>query len=248
MSALSEVIAELRAALDTMAAARMHAVEAQARLADALTTFRLHTTGSSQPAVPQAIASFEAGITKVEEAIATFGQLEQLISHVLSNLTGAEPANSSADAPGPSTAEVGRRGSQLADGRARGVRIRQDGTTETLYSGDGPPWYETARAALATLGGPNGRKLARLARHVEVRLVFMLLAEIEAGDRPADQPVRETVVMDRPPCSAPPQPPTPFSCHYQLGNIIRAVLPSGSTLTVIDADGSMWVYPKETKR
>lgn len=132
--------------------------------------------------------------------------------------------------------------------QAQGAWIRPDGSTEDLHSGDHPPWFEVAKSELTKMGGPNGRKLARLARHVEVRLIFQLRHEILTGKRDKDIPVNETLVMDRPPCFAPPQPPAPFSCHYQLGNIIRVALPAGSTLTVMTSDGKVRVYPKEAKQ
>jgi hypothetical protein len=56
-----------------------------------------------------------------------------------------------------------------------------------------------------------------------------------------------TIVLSRPPCGAGELPGRPYTCDKKLGEIIRRLLPAGSTLTVIDADEKVWIYPKEVE-
>jgi hypothetical protein len=162
MSALSEVIAELRAALDTMATARLRAVEARERLADALTTFRWHTTGSSQRVVPQAIASFEAGLAKIDAGIATLDEAEYSTRRYLDHLVGpvSRPATTKPTAPlvGPSrpyadagwAAIVGREIDPIKNHVTSGIVFDDDGNRfdEIFASGERGTWFRKAEEFL----------------------------------------------------------------------------------------------------
>lgn len=119
-----------------------------------------------------------------------------------------------------------------------GIWIRDDGTTEELRSGKDTPWYAETFRQLRRIGGPAGRALTRLATHIEVQMIL--------GRPHKDESPEITLVLSRPPCGTPPAPNEPFTCNSQLANLIRATR-RDITLTVIDADGRVWTYPREKR-
>jgi hypothetical protein len=102
-----------------------------------------------------------------------------------------------------------------------------------LRSGHGDEWYDKAKALAPHLLPPHLRRAVRLARHIEVKLAVRMREE----QRP-----HETVVIDREVCGR-----TAADEHEPLtcDKILKYFLPTGSTLTVVETDGTRITYRGE---
>lgn len=145
---------------------------------------------------------------------------------------GGQPAHRRhADVVGRELRRIGRTG---YGAETTGAWINDDGTVEQISSGRDTPWYRRTRAVLAGLG----RKNTALDTHCEAQAVVRMHQE---GKR------HGTIVLSRPPCGVGETPGRPYTCDKRLGEIIRRLLPAGSTLTIVDPDHEVWIYPKEVE-
>jgi hypothetical protein len=252
LASIQDVVAALRGALDQIDTARRRLIEAGTDWRTAAVGYSAATPGSHQPEVVD-LASLGGQVqNQIRDADQLVGRCQMTVTTIIDRLVGGiGPA-----APSPADKSRGETGGradhQTSHGHhaavirrelrrigrtgygveTRGAWINDDGTAEPVTSGTATPWYRRTRAVLAGLG----RRNTALDTHCEAQAVVRMQQE---GRR------HGTLVLSRPPCGVGDVPARPYTCDTRLGVIIRRLLPSGSTLTVVDPDGKTWTYPKE---
>lgn len=252
MASIQDVIAALRDVLDQVDTARRRLIEAGAGWRDAAVGYSTATTDSHQPEAVD-LASQDGHVqNQIRDADQMVGRCQVTVAAIIDRLAGvvgparSSPANKSGgetggrvvDQPGHERhADVVRRelrriGRTGYGVETKGAWINDDGTAEAVTSGTATPWYRRTRAVLAGLG----RRNTALDTHCEAQAVVRMQQEGRT---------RGILVLSRSPCGVGDMPARPYTCDTRLGGIIRRLLPSGSTLTVVDPDGKIWTYPKE---
>jgi hypothetical protein len=248
MNNVGDVVVELRQALALVDNALNHLRSAQDDTESGARAWQSATCGSMSSDVVATAGQWQQVADQLSEIVRGLVILCERIRTYVAGLGGASepvaaPYRSTFDkAQGGDEREVDpvetirrRVGTTPIGTETKGVWIRADGTTEDLRSGTGTEWYGETRQFLLKLGGRRGRELARLATHIEAQFVR----------RMAEQGMTEcTLVLSRSPCATPPADAEPFTCDSQLGNMIRALLLPGATLTVVDPQGKTWTYPE----
>jgi hypothetical protein len=198
--------------------------------------------GSGRPEVAD-IASLDVHIqSQLRAADELAARCESLVNAIIDRLvggSGSAPIAQSAVRDSRTSLprdllrrELRRIGRTGYGAETRGTWINDDGSVESITSGRATPWYRRTRAVLTGLG----RRHTALDTHCEAQAVVRMQQE---GRRHA------TIVLSRRPCGTDDVPPRPYTCDSRLGEIIRRLLPPGSTLTVVDPDEGIWTYPKE---
>lgn len=249
MVSVTEVAAALRgvlACLDEAAVAVMRIASLFDELIDVWTTA---VAESASTQVEPGTASWAAARDHAEALSDAIVAARSAVEEYLAAL-GVDSGDAAGAGTGPAPGSLGstrdtaihqarqRVGRGVPGSQTRGAWVRDDGGIEELRSGNDTEWFPAADRELRRLGGTRGVALSRLATHLEVQFVVRMRSE-----RISDA----TLVLDRPPCGTPPRRPAPFTCDAQLGNLIRALLPAGSVLRVVDPDGGVWTYPKTKK-
>lgn len=244
MSTLGDVIAQLRATLDRVGDARRLLLRGADHRDEAATRLAATLRGATAEDAARAQAHLATAGDQVATALAATDQAEQRIRAYLHRIGGVAAAPCEQLPAGSDHARLVRQIQQRTAHSPPGTRtvgtlVKPDGTTEPLCSGKDTPWYAETVRELRRLGGPAGRALARLATHIEVQTVLARMG--------ADELAEATLVLSRRPCGTPPDPAAPFTCDSQLDNLIAAT-GRELRLTVIAPDGTVWVYPKRTKK
>lgn len=123
--------------------------------------------------------------------------------------------------------------------QAAGWWLRSDGSRTRVLSGvddDPDGWQKQAERFLRNAFPGEGRGLLALSRHVEIKIAMRLM-----GKSPTD----EVVVMDRVVCG---RDPDTAALDYTCDKVLPAILEEGTTLTVIEPDGTRVAYRGRRKR
>ncbi|WP_367136705.1 DddA-like double-stranded DNA deaminase toxin [Saccharothrix sp. HUAS TT1] len=117
--------------------------------------------------------------------------------------------------------------------QAAGWWLHSDGSRTRVLSGeddDPNSWQKQAEQFLKREFPGKGPALAVLAKHVEIKIAIRLLGK---------PPTHEVVVMDRVVCG---RDPKTARYRYTCDGYLPAVLEEGTTLTVVEPDGTRVTY------
>jgi SCP1.201-like deaminase len=232
---LSEIIDGIRQVLDLIETGRRILRGVLERLDETAAQYATIMRGSAAPESDEITADLTRARHQATVGLAVAEQSRQLIAAYLASIAGSgAPGISAGDAALPvrirHAAKISEAQARLGRGvrgsETRGAWPNPDGSIEDIRSGIDTPWY---RRAKAIFGGFGNLRYTRLARHCEGQAVVRIQKE---------QLREATIILDRAPCGTPPDPADEWTCDQKLDDIMRRVLPVGSTLTVIDPDGT----------
>ncbi|WP_433265325.1 DddA-like double-stranded DNA deaminase toxin [Actinosynnema sp. CS-041913] len=230
MTTLSAVANTLRTAADTLPITLLG--EATDATEEAATTLALATTGTTQPELIQAVATFTDAYQQAQQLLLQAIALRDTL-HAIANRLAA-PTTPSPPPPHPPARvdQIRRSLPRRPEGSETQGRWLGPGTDVTvLRSGKGDEWYDKALAFIKGMGG-RGRVLM-LATHVEVKLAVRMREE---------RRTQETVIIDRQVCG---RRETDSHLANTCDKQLKHILPPGTTLTVVEHDGTRVVYRGE---
>lgn len=233
MAALHEVIAGLRHVLDRAAEGRRHLLRSLESLADARRHFATVLAGSADPDAESAPAHLAKAHATALAQVAALDRAVELVRDYLRSIAG--------DPTPPAERVPDERIDQVRANLRPGVRaaqttgwwLRSDGSRVRLRSGpDSDPdgWEQQARRFLRETFPDERRSLYELSRHVEIQLAI----------RSHQQPFgHEVLVIDRKVCG---RDPANRNWTYSCDKYLPAILAEGTTLTVVEHDGTRVTY------